>query len=166
MTWDINKPHKRGTDSGERRGDYLQADEYEATISSTDVRDSKNGNPMLVLTWTIKRGEATGTKHKGKKINDRIVLIQSVKWKFNNLLEALEIDEMTPGDSDEAERILVGRTCRIIVARSSTGYMDVVAPCYEAIKGRKEKQEDERPPDKEPESSEVQDCGNDDDIPF
>jgi hypothetical protein len=177
MTWDINKPYKRGTDDAKgSRSDYIAPDTYEASIDAVDIKYSKNENPMAVLTWRVACGDKTGTRYRGKRLTDRIVLIESVRWKSAALMEALGIDELTWGDIDELERYLLDRACRITVVRGRNGYCEISSPCYEPLEPRDSKQKMDKPPAEKPLADEPPSdladdpfgdgAVDDDDIPF
>lgn len=83
---------------------------YVARIDEITMGQSKKKDPMLTVVYEIGKGE-----HKGKKVWDRIVIIDTMQWKLDQFLQALGVatKKKRKGEVDLEE--LVGEAINIVV---------------------------------------------------
>jgi hypothetical protein len=81
---------------------------YNARVSACDEQMSRNGNPMLVITWRVDAGE-----WKGAELRDHVTVVEATAGRVVSLLMALGI--AIPESGMLAPSTLVGKRATIVV---------------------------------------------------
>ena len=94
----------------------VPAGEYRVSLSGFKDKDTKNGDPMTVLEFTINDEDAE--QFNGQKLFQNCVLTPSSFWKFKQTLVAFDIDEeLLNGPEEHTDLIndVMGRTAICVV---------------------------------------------------
>jgi hypothetical protein len=99
-----------GVESG---GRSVPEDDYVATVTSIEEKESSEGNPYLAWKWKIAEGP-----YKGVTIYDNTSLKSTALWRLKTLLECLGVD-VTDGKMSLDLKEYIGKTCGIKVTNET-----------------------------------------------
>lgn len=71
----------------------LPEGEYEVFVSEKESKTSANGNPLMVLNYTVRDDVETQEEWKGQKVSfDNFTATDNAMWRFNILAKAVGLD--------------------------------------------------------------------------
>jgi len=80
---------------------------YRATISDQKYKTSSSGNPMLVLTLTLKsQGPIPEIKTVGRKLPDMIPITEDTLWRLNMVFKACTGADLPAGKDFSVEELI------------------------------------------------------------